>query len=109
MSQNLVVRESKFNDAPNCSVAQIREGMCVVFGKPIYTITDPEVDYSNGWVTFYEVEDLHSLDQSNSNPKPKTIHIPLNIAIEIFYCFKDMEKLNVEKIERIFAEQMFDD
>ena len=95
-------RSCKYTESPNCSVAQIREGSCVVFGKQLYTTVDSEIDYSHDSVTFYVVEDIHSLNQSIDNPKPAVLHIPLNIAWEVFKTFEELDKENERRIEKIF-------
>lgn len=106
MSQDLTLRGCKYNDAPNCSVAQIREGRVFVFGSPIYNIADDEIDYSKGQVAFYkEVDGWHSLNQAiEQNDISQTVLLlPLNIAFEIFECFKEVNKENERRLSRLFT------
>jgi hypothetical protein len=101
MEQSL--RSCKYvkGESPNCSVAQIREGSCYVFGKQLYHTIGPEIDYSHDKVTFYVVEGIHSLNQSVDNPKPTILHLPLNIAFEVFECFKEIEKENERRLQTL--------
>lgn len=101
MEQSL--RSCKYvkGESPNCSVAQIREGSCYVFKRQLYSTVDSEIDYSKDKVTFYEVESIHSLNQSVDNPKPKVLHLPLNIAWEVFECFKEIDKENERRIQTL--------
>jgi hypothetical protein len=97
-------RQSKYNEAPNCSIVQIREGQVCVFGRRLYTTPNTEINYREDKVRFYEVDGIHSLNQSVDNPKPKTYHLPINLAFEIFAAFKEIDQENLRKIERLFSE-----
>ena len=74
----------------------------MVFGKPLYTTVNTEVDYSKGEATFYEVEHLHSLNQSETNPKPKTIRLPLLIAWEVIKAFEEIGHENERRVTNLF-------
>lgn len=105
MSQNLTHRESKYVEAPNCSIAQIREGRVFVFGFQIYNVANSEIDYSKDKVRFYkQMDNWHSLDQARQTiDKPETVLLlPINLAFEIFKAFEDVDKENEDKINKLF-------
>ena len=99
-----LLRNSKFVNASNCSSVQIRESKVYVFQTELYYTVNPdsEIDYSHDKVPFYVVEGIHSLNQSVDNPKPAILHLPINLAFEIFDCFKELEIENVERVKRLF-------
>lgn len=95
-------RSSDFVNAPNCSICQIRQGKIYVFRREIYYTWDSEIDYSKDKVAFYEVDRLYSLNQApESISQQKIIHLPLNIAFEIFNAFKELDKENERRIKEI--------
>lgn len=94
------------DDNPNCSVAQIREGRVFVLGSPIYNVVNSEIDYSQGKAILYkEVDGWHSLNQAiETNDISKTVLLlPLNIAFEVFAAFKEIDKINEQRVERLFT------
>lgn len=105
MSQtNSLHRSCTFVEAPNCSLCQICDGTATIFGKRCYSLANPEVDYSKGQVTFYEVDSLHSLNQAPETAgKPKVFYLPLNTAWEVFKCWEDIDKENERRISNLFT------
>ena len=101
-AMSLSHRNSAYVDSPNCSICQICEGQATVFGRRIYSTANTEIDYTKGEAKFYEVEHLHSLNQSIDNPKPKVFYLPLLTAWEVFNCFSEIDKENVRRVETLF-------
>lgn len=102
MEQSL--RSSKYVNSPNCSVCQICQGKIYLFQTEIYYTLDPEIDFSEDKVAFYEVDSVYSLNQAPETiSQRKTIYLPLNIAFEILDTFKEIEKENEQRISRLFT------
>lgn len=112
---NLSNRSCSFVEAPNCSVAQIREGRIFVFRYEIYPVTNSEVNYSEGQVRFYysnknknkskTMDTWHSLNQAitTANLSETVLLLPLNIAFEVFKAFEELDEENERKIRSLFS------
>ena len=99
------MRSCSFVEAPNCSIAQIREGRIFVLGYEIYPVANSEINYSEGQVVFYKVDDRASLNQAveTANLSEKILLLPINLAFEVFNCFKELEQENERKIKDMFT------
>lgn len=102
MTQSL--RNSKYVKAPNCSVIQIRDSQVYFLKTRLYNTVDSEIDYSKGYVEFYEMDNLHSLNQAaEAVSQFKTIHLSLNIAFDVFQAFKEVDEENVERVKQLLS------
>jgi len=94
-------RRSRFTSAPNCSVVQLRNGAVFLFGREIYNIANPELDYYKGCGRFWYKGQYHSLSQVGPL-KEGEIQIPLNIAYEILAAFRELDKQLVDQVNDLF-------
>lgn len=96
-------RKSRYNLNDNCSIVQIKDGQIYLFGKRIYNIVNPRIDYPNGYVEFYQCDpdkgDPQSLNQAS---QPRKINLDLLIGWEVIHAFDEIDKQNLVKIEGLF-------
>jgi len=85
----------------SCSVARIVDGEVFVYGIRLYNLADIQMDHNTGEAIFYIQRDgyPHSLNQSvDGGNELELIRFGSNISMEIQRAFREIDKINEDKI-----------
>lgn len=98
-------RRTSYNDAPNCSLARIKDNRVFIFDRELYNTNNTNIDYSKGKGIFIYKGIRDSLNQDPDAPRREfeTVEIPLLLSFEIFKAFKELDEENDRKVKSLFT------
>lgn len=104
-SLDSLLSDQQNEEAERCSIVRVIDNEVYIFNHRVYNSMELPVDYAADKVLFFFNDGQRdSLNQDPGAAKGdyRTLELPLNIAFEIFHCFKELAQENAGRISSLF-------